>query len=164
MQNHTKPIMSQTYIYMKCTSYKNVCLCSNNWTVWPMTMIVGTYVGRPLSGLGWVVCQRSRSNAKKRIWTSLFVDTFFEVGQESKFRGPRSRSNVWCVVVDIRGSAHQVQQRAIALKFGATDDCYQSNEDQWMSVSVLRVFANSKSASNISKRNWYKRWNNSSLI
>ena len=48
-------------------------------------------------------------------------------------RGSRSKTevNIWCVVVDIGGSACQVQQHAMAVRSGAKYDYYQS--------TVLRI-------------------------
>ncbi len=46
-------------------------------------------------------------------------------GKRSRY-GHRSRSNVWCIAVYIRGSACRVQQMAITLRFGAKDGHYQS--------------------------------------
>ena len=58
---------------------------------------------------------------------------------EVKVRGQlqRSCSNVWCVVVDIRGLACQVQRKAITLKFGAKNDHYQSAK--FVCVPVIAV-------------------------
>ena len=82
----------------------------------------------------------------KRVCASLFVAIYLALRSRSNFGGKvksqRSRSDFWRVVVDIRGSACRVQQRAITLKFAAKGHCHQS--DGCLCVCNQGAFANNR--------------------
>ena len=60
-------------------------------------------------GQALIIGQGGRSNAKNCVWTSLFDTIYLTLRSRSKvwvkIRGQLTRGNVWCVEVDIRGSA-----------------------------------------------------------
>ena len=62
-----------------------------------------------------------------------------KVNVKSRGSNLNVKVNVWCVAVDIRGSACRVQQKAITLKFGVKDGHYRSKGFVYVSV-ISRVF------------------------
>ena len=103
--------------------YHCTVLCRRHIAVfWP------TYCYMPFTLL-WGQGQRSTSRSKVKV--------------KGRHQGQRSRSNVWRVAVDIRGSACRVHQSAITVKFGAKGGHYRSEGFVCLSV-ISRACADNR--------------------
>ena len=131
--HHYQP-KSREIMYLVAPIRLSIRYHSPGWTIWPTTFMFCMEVDLDPGKAGHVVQdRRSRVKVKQRVnvfWLHCLslITLFWDRGQRS-----RSRSNSWCVAVDIRGSACQVQQKTITLKFWARST---STSPSTLSVSL----------------------------